>query len=167
MNWFTLPTKVDMGVYKRDTKKNKIGDKKKGFIINLNNWRNANPFFRTAADKNFREYVKKHINIGNYTKLAIVYSLYVKGKRSKDVMNVISIFDKYFSDTLTELGCISDDDYKVLPLVVGLFGGYSETNEEYVKVSLIDLGDEQVFNNIDKYIGKVIKDEIYKGGTSG
>ncbi len=155
-----------MGNYKRDVKNKQgvitkhIGDPKKGFIINLNNFRNANTFHRTAADMNFRHFIESNNTFDKYDRIGLVYTLFIKSKRSKDVMNVISILDKFFSDTLTEIGVIPDDDYHHLPIVVGMYGGMRKDMEEHVEVSIVNL-DDATSQEVADTMAILIRDSLF------
>jgi len=133
---FKLPLSVPMGKYKRNTKKHKAGEDKKPFRLNLNNWRNANPFLRTKADKYFREIIRDQYKgmpqIIFKGKISIQYKVYFSDKRKKDISNILSIIDKYFSDAIVELGVIPDDNYEHLVKIIYEFGGIID--EEYCEV---------------------------------
>jgi len=151
MQRLELPLSIDMGEYKRDTVKNKIGDKKKPFRINFNNFRNANAFYRTAADNNFRKYIKDNFDLKPVKKLAIFYKLVFKDNRKKDVNNIVSVLDKFFCDTMTELGVIEDDNYTYLPLIISSFDSLDLGGEEKCIVYLFDLTeslDREVLNDM-------------------
>ena len=68
--------------------------------------------------------------------ITLHYDIYPKTKRRLDIMNVGSIVDKYFSDTLVEEGVIPDDDLKHVTFVSFGFGGLSE--QEYVLVTITE-----------------------------
>ena len=130
-----LPIQVDMGVYKRDTKKYKKGDKKKPFRLNLNTYRNSNSYLLGTTKKFYFKEIKeilKNTFIPQLNKVEIIYELFLKSKRELDISNVLSIVDKYFCDSIVELGVIPDDNYKIIPKVTYKFGGIGD--KEFVKV---------------------------------
>ena len=138
---FKLPLSVPMGKYKKDTKSHRAGENKRPFRLNLNNWRNANPFLRTEADRRFRQIIKDQYKtlprITFKNKVLIKYEVYFSDKRKKDISNILSIIDKYFSDAIVELGIIPDDNYKHLVKIIYEFGGI--TDEEYCKATIIEV----------------------------
>ena len=158
MQELVLPLSIDMGCYKRDTKKNKIGDKKKPFRINFNNYRNANPFFRTAADTNFRKFVKaSYPDLHFVSRAVVMYKLVVGDNRLKDVNNIITIMDKFLCDTLTELCVIEDDNYTKLPMIISSYHG-KELGNEHCKVAIYDLDSEEDV----QLLSKDIVEQIHK-----
>ena len=107
--------------------------KKKKFILNLNNYRNAH--FRTlsAAKNLYHDIVIQTANKIPYIikkcELAIV--LYPKSKRKLDVANFCSICDKFASDSLTRLGYWSDDNYTVINAVKYIYGKVDKENPRF------------------------------------
>lgn len=101
--------------------------KRKKFYLNLNNYRNAHYQTKNKAKREFERVVypilpKIRIN----TAVKIVYTLFVKDNRRKDLSNVLSIADKFFSDILVEKGIIEDDSLEFVDEVVFRFGGKGE-----------------------------------------
>jgi hypothetical protein len=96
---------------------------KKKQALNLNVYRNLH-FRSLSAQKNkFQKVVKKLLRgIPPLGVITLHYVVYPGSKRRLDVMNVGSIVDKYFSDTLTIEGIIEDDDYTHIPHVSFAFG---------------------------------------------
>jgi hypothetical protein len=91
---FILPCYVD------------IGKKKKS--LNMNWYRNAHYMTLNATKR-------AYLPIGELFKaklITISYKLIWNNKRRTDLMNWISIADKYFLDYLVTNECISDDNYK-------------------------------------------------------
>ena len=43
-------------------------------------------------------------------------------------MNTVSIIDKFFEDALVVHGIITDDNFKVVPMVIGKIGEYDKSN---------------------------------------
>jgi len=85
--------------------------KKKKFILNINNYRNAH--FRTLskAKELFTDYI---IDLGlppvKYGRIKAYYKIYPASKRMYDGGNVISIVDKFLMDALIKVGVIEDDN---------------------------------------------------------
>jgi len=81
--------------------------------MNLNIYRNLH--FRKLSYQKSAFHKKVHPLLRGLPKLGKVslhYEIHPKSEGRLDTMNVGSIVDKYFSDTLVEAGVILDDDYK-------------------------------------------------------
>lgn len=112
--------------------------KKKKTALNLNVYRNLHHRSLHAQKKKFEELAKKLLR--GIPQLGIInlhYEIFVGTKRRLDIMNVGSIIDKYFSDTLTEVGIIQDDDYKNIPMVSFSFGGL--VKKEHIRVTITEI----------------------------
>ncbi len=111
---------------------------KKRQALNLNVYRNLH-FRSLSAQKNeFYEVAKKLLQgIPPLGIITLHYEVYVETKRRLDIMNVGSIVDKYFSDTLTSEGIIEDDDFKNIPSVSFAFGGF--VDKEHVLVTITEI----------------------------
>jgi len=112
---------------------------KKKQALNLNVYRNLH-FRSLSAQKNkFYELAKKLLlGVPPLGVITLHYEVCPTTKRRLDVMNVGSIVDKYFSDSLTEAGIIADDDYVNIPLVSFAFGGFVETEHVLVTITEIE-----------------------------
>ena len=106
--------------------------KKGKFILNLNNYRNAQTFKLNTSKINYKELIKEQIErlpkaaLGRTFKL--VYTYFHGNNRKVDVANPCSIIDKYFSDALTELEFWEDDNCDYLKEVVYKWGGVDKEN---------------------------------------
>lgn len=67
----------------------------------------------------------KTLPICNST-LSIHYVLYPPSNRRVDLMNVVSITDKFFLDTLVTQGIITDDSYKYVTNISISFGSVNK-----------------------------------------
>lgn len=106
-----------------------IVTKKKKFWLNLNQYRNAHHFTLDKAKKKFKTIVTPKLsNIPFIDKVRISYILYAPNERKRDVANVCSIVDKFFSDCLVEAGKLEDDDWQYLPLIAYGWGGVDKLN---------------------------------------
>lgn len=106
-----LPTFVN--VSKKNTK-----------AVNLNVYRNLHYHHLDTQKKNFADEVKPLLrDKPRAEKVWIHYEIFAPRNGRLDTMNVGSITDKYFSDTLVEAGKLPDDDYTHLVLSTFSFGG--------------------------------------------
>ncbi len=106
--------------------------------MNLNVYRNLHHRSLHAQKKKFEELAKKLLRgIPPLGVITLHYEVCVETKRRLDIMNVGSIIDKYFSDSLTAHGIIRDDDYKNIPRVSFSFGGF--VDKEHVLVTITEI----------------------------
>lgn len=89
-----------------------VGNKK--FALNLNDYRNTHYQVLNKAKIIFKNQLL--INYPELTRIKaqrveIEYYIERCDNRKFDIMNVISIVDKFFCDALVEVGCIHDDNY--------------------------------------------------------
>lgn len=86
----------------------------KKFALNLNEYRNAHFQVLNKAKIIFKEQLfysypeLKKIKANNLT---VEYFIERNDNRIFDIMNVLSIVDKFFMDALVEIGCLPDDSY--------------------------------------------------------
>lgn len=60
--------------------------------------------------------------------IELTYTVYRGDAHSYDLMNVVSVFDKFFEDSLTAAKVISDDNYKVVRKITAIPGGIDREN---------------------------------------
>ena len=119
-----------------------LATKLKGWILNLNQYRNTH--FRTlnTVKINYKLAMESQIATGpKYNKIACIYTVYSKDKRSFDVGNVCCIHQKFFEDALVELGKLPDDNYNYIPTIIYQFGGI-DANNPRVEIEVIELGNK-------------------------
>jgi hypothetical protein len=91
---------------------------KKHFILNLNQYRNAH--FRTL-DKAKKEYSNLVYDLDlprvKYDKIQIHYDIFPKSSRAYDLMNVVSVIDKFVCDAIVDIGIIPDDNISHIPFM--------------------------------------------------
>lgn len=106
-----------------------LATKLKGWILNLNQYRNTH--FRTlnTVKINYKLAMQSAISKGpKYSRIACIYTVYPKDKRSFDLGNVCCIHQKFFEDALVELGKLPDDNYNYIPLTIYAFGSIDPAN---------------------------------------
>ena len=89
-----------------------VGRKK--IKLNLNVYRNLHYQVNNKAKIIFKEKL-----LNNYPVLALIKSDFIRvnydvipsSRQKFDIMNIVSIVDKFFLDALVNIGCIPDDDY--------------------------------------------------------
>jgi len=107
----------------RKTKDDKV------FHLNLNIYRNSHHMTLAQA----KILWKGCVNVPEIVKLSpppyrFTYTAFPETNRKWDLGNVLSIVQKFTDDALIECGVISDDSYKVIPVVVYQFGGIDKQN---------------------------------------
>jgi len=127
-----LPIKTTTGVRKKKTT-----------YINLNLYRNAVGMVINNQKKAFKALIiedfKKTFADDTFERCVLEYRLFLPDKRGRDVANVCSIIDKFYSDVLVTEGKIEDDNYKFIPKVTYMLGGTDETGEGYVTVTVREI----------------------------
>lgn len=129
-----LPIKVTLGVNKR-----------KSYSCNLNAYRNWQHYLKNNVKQEYHKIVKEKIpKIKVKDPVFIKYEYFAKDNRKTDLMNIVSIIDKFFSDVLVELGVLTDDNYEYVRKVCGEYKGKDELKEGYVLAKVyIDIKDKK------------------------
>ena len=147
MKVITLPLRIDNGIYKKATRTKKAGDKKKSDPLNLNFYRNANHFKLADMKIKYKDIVEDELKrVGlldaKYNKVRISYTLYAGNNRKFDLSNIQSIVQKFFEDSLQELGLIEDDTYEYIVEYSCAFGGIDKGNER-VEIEISEVANEK------------------------
>lgn len=101
--------------------------KKNKKAVNLNIYRNLHHHHLNTQKKNFTDEVMPLLrNMPRAEQIWIHYTIFAPSNRRLDTMNIGSIADKYFSDTMVEAGKIPDDNNDHVVLVTFSFGGLSK-----------------------------------------
>lgn len=104
--------------------------KKKNIFLSMNNafkWRDVQ---RNTYKQAYADLIKPQIEQLPKLKriISITYAVHRGDRHSFDVMNTVSIIDKFFEDALVVNGIITDDNFKVVPMVIGMIGEYDKSN---------------------------------------
>jgi len=104
--------------------------RKKKFILNLNNYRNAHYQTLNKAkilySDNVKDILSKKLARSGFkydTPVTMTYTYFHGNKRRVDVGNPCSVIDKFTCDALTDYGIWSDDNSSVIKGVSFCFGG--------------------------------------------
>jgi len=119
--------------------------KKNQKAVNLNVYRNLHHHHLNTQKKNFADEVKPLLRgKPNAEQIWIHYTIYAPSNRRLDTMNIGSIADKYFSDTMVEAGKIPDDNTDHIVLSTFSFGGLSKMDGHAIAtVHILDTQKEQ------------------------
>lgn len=113
--------------------------KSKTFALNLNVYRNAHHHITNKAKVAFLEMIQPLLmDIPSQVRIKLLYELYAPTAGRRDLMNVTSVTDKFFSDVLPEAGIIKDDCADFIPHVECVFRGIDRQNPR-VDVTIIPL----------------------------
>lgn len=63
-----------------------------------------------------------------FHKVEITYTLFTGSNHKSDLMNWISVVDKFFQDTLVKAGKLPDDNYEFVPLIHAVWGEVDKGN---------------------------------------
>lgn len=104
--------------------------KKKNVFLSMNNafkWKDVqrNNYKQTYADL-IKPQIKQLPKLKRI--ISITYEVHRGDRHSFDVMNTVSIIDKFFEDALVVNGIITDDNFKVVPMIIGKIGEYDKSN---------------------------------------
>lgn len=103
--------------------------KNKRIHLNLNGYRNWHHRVQHETKLLFEQEVKKLLKgIPKQEKIHLHYVLYGPTNQRRDLMNVIAIVDKYFSDALPKTGVIDDDHSEIIVSTSSSYGGVDRTN---------------------------------------
>lgn len=139
-----------------------MASKTKEWILNLNQYRNT--YFRTlnTCKINYKQDMRSQIATSpSYNKVACIYTVYPKSKRSFDIGNVCCIHQKFFEDALVELGKLEDDNFTKIPLTVYQFGEIDQNNPR-VEIEVVELNSE----GLEKVMETIYNNYEKKGGSS-
>ena len=131
--------------YRPKTSKGKI----KKWILNLNNYRNSHYRVLSIAKKEYHKLIaplfKDSPQMG---RVSLWYQLWTPTRRKGDLMNVMTVVDKFTQDSLVELGIIEDDNTDYVPECFFFYGGVSKENPR-VKLWITDYGDRNIFSQFE------------------
>lgn len=131
---FVLPLKV---VLARKT----VADK--GFILNLNQYRNTFHITLNDAKIKFKQMIHDQLMDAHMMTgpIKATYKVFPASNAHGDLDNVTAVVKKFFQDALTEYEIIKDDTMDVISMNVELVGHVDSANPR-VEVDLEELGDE-------------------------
>lgn len=104
--------------------------KKKKFILNLNNYRNAHYRVLSISKRLYSDNLVPRLKgFDRFTEpVSLTYTYYARSKRRLDISNPCSIIDKFACDALVKAEILEDDSFKQIKEVVYKFGGIEKDN---------------------------------------
>lgn len=143
--------------------------KKRTEALNLNVYRNLHHHYLDKQKKNFHTEVKTRLaELPYLEQIAIHYEIFAPRNNRLDTMNVGSITDKYFSDTLVEAKKILDDNYKHIVATSFSFGGIDRMNG-HAKITIYELKKELPMRVLldDNDIQTALENFVAEAGITG
>lgn len=101
---------------------------KNRYYLNMNQYHNWYYVLRGKIKKKFQEQVKDSLGFSFSGEIEIYYQYFAPDKRKRDLMNVISVADKFFQDAMSENGCIEDDNTRIVKKVTCKYMGIDREN---------------------------------------
>ena len=89
----------------------------------MNSYRNWHYQVSNEIKRRFKSDISMKLNFKFDGKIKIEYFYFAPDKRKRDLMNVISVVDKFFQDAMVETGCIESDDLSVVVEVNSCYMG--------------------------------------------
>ena len=104
--------------------------KKKKFILNLNNYRNAHYRVLSISKSLYSDNLVPRLKgFDRFTEpVSLTYTYYARSNRRLDISNPCSIIDKFTCDALVKAEILEDDSFKQIKEVVYKFGGVEKDN---------------------------------------
>jgi len=94
----------------------------------MNNYRNWHYQESNSIKKTFKWDIMSMLDFKFSGKIGIRYFYYAPDKRKRDLMNVISVIDKFFQDAMVENGCIENDDLSTVTQISAVYMGIDRNN---------------------------------------
>jgi hypothetical protein len=91
--------------------------------LTMNNYRNWHYQISNDIKRKFKADIIDKLNFKFKGKIKIEYFYFAPDKKTRDLMNVISVIDKFFQDAMVENGCIDSDDLSTVIEVNSCFMG--------------------------------------------
>lgn len=101
----------------------------KKISLNMNWYRNAHFQTLNASKQSYRPVAGRPFKAD---KISVKYRLFLASRRRTDVMNWVSIADKYFMDFLVVSGCIPDDSFSHCAEISASADVVSGISENYI-----------------------------------
>ena len=96
--------------------------------LTLNNYRNWHYQVSNDIKRRFKSELFDKLNFTLKGKVKIECFYFAPDKRTRDLMNVISVIDKFFQDAMVDRGCIESDDLSTVVEVNSCYMGIDKDN---------------------------------------
>ena len=91
--------------------------------LTLNNYRNWHYQVSNDIKRRFKSEIFDKLDFKIKGRVKIEYFYFAPDKRTRDLMNVISVIDKFFRDAMVDRGCIESDDLSTVVEVNSCYMG--------------------------------------------
>lgn len=85
--------------------------------LTLNQYRNWHYTVKNNCKIKFKNDIYDLLDFKIDGEIKIQYDYYAPDKRTRDLMNVVAVIDKFFQDAMVEMGCIESDDLTIVKQV--------------------------------------------------
>jgi len=96
--------------------------------LNLNQYRNWYYGVSNNLKKNYKKTISDSLDFKFDGQVEIKYQYYAPDRRVRDLMNVVSVVDKFFQDAMVDKGCIIADDTSIVKKITVDYMGIDKTN---------------------------------------
>ncbi len=111
-----------------------IGKKKTN--LSMNNYRNMHYQVSSKLKRTVSDYLLRY-DLPKYNKISVHYTVFFKDKRKRDLMNFVSVVDKFVLDHFVKVGSLKDDNYNYVSNYSIEFGGLAKEN--YIEMQITEL----------------------------
>jgi len=101
---------------------------KKKLHLNLNQYRNWHYSVSSNVKRNYYYEIEEYLDFNFMGEISIHYDYYAPDKRVRDLMNVVSVVDKFFQDCMVMNGCILADDTSIVKNITVKYMGIDRGN---------------------------------------
>lgn len=97
--------------------------------LNFNRVRNMQGFvYGRLKEEYTRIMLPRLTHLPVFKRVELEYYLYTGSNHKSDVMNWVSVIDKFFQDVLVKAGKIPDDNFEYVPIITSRFMGVDRDN---------------------------------------
>lgn len=90
--------------------------------LNFNRVRNMQGFVYGRLKEQYTQLMLPRVaHLPQFNKIELEYHLYTGSNHKSDVMNWISVVDKFFQDVLVKAGKLPDDNFEYVPVITSRF----------------------------------------------
>ena len=111
---------------------------KNRYSLNLNQYRNWHYRTSNQIKSIFHVAVEGRLDFVFEGPVMIYYDYYAPNKRKVDLMNVVSVVDKFFQDTMVTKGCIEADDVSIVKRVKATYKGI-DRDDPRIEATIISI----------------------------
>ena len=101
---------------------------KKKLYLNLNQYRNWHHSVSSNVKRNYYYSIQDKLDFEFSGEVSIHYKYYAPDKRVRDLMNVVSVVDKFFQDSMVMCGCILANDTSIVKNITAKYMGIDRGN---------------------------------------